>query len=67
VRDGWESDMTLFLFVLVLTVGVQLWLRSVYGRWGQVSNASGLTGAETAAAILRANGLFDLSLVAGRR
>jgi uncharacterized protein len=55
---------TLFIVTLVLTLGVQMWLRSTYGRWERVANASGLTGADTARAILRANGLHDVKVEA---
>ena len=55
---------TLFIATLVLTLGVQWWLRSTYGRWERVANASGLTGADTARAILRANGLHDVKVEA---
>jgi Zn-dependent membrane protease YugP len=53
---------TLFIATLALTLGVQWWLRSTYGRWERVANASGLTGADTARAILRANGLHDVKV-----
>jgi len=56
--------LTLFIVTLVLTLGVQMWLRSTYGRWERVANASGLTGADTARAILRANGLHDVKVEA---
>lgn len=52
----------LFIATLALTLGVQMWLRSTYGRWERVANASGLTGADTARAILRANGLHDVKV-----
>ncbi len=55
---------TLFIATLALTMGVQWWLRSTYGRWERVANASGLTGADTARAILRANGLHDVKVEA---
>lgn len=54
----------LFIATLALTMGVQLWLRNTYGRWDRVANASGLTGADTARAILRANGLDDVKVEA---
>jgi len=54
--------LTLFIATLVLTLGVQMWLRNTYGRWERVANASGLTGADTARAILRANGLHDVKV-----
>jgi uncharacterized protein len=52
--------MLLFIITLVLSLGVQFWLRSTYGRWNKVANTSGLTGGETARAILNANGLSDV-------
>lgn len=54
----------IFIATLVLTMGVQWWLRNTYGRWDRVANASGLTGADTARAILRANGLDDVKVEA---
>lgn len=54
----------IFIATLVLTMGVQWWLRSTYGRWDRVANTSGLTGADTARAILRANGLDDVRVEA---
>lgn len=52
----------LFIITLLLTLGVQMWLKSTYGRWERVANTSGLTGADTARAILRANGLTDVKV-----
>jgi uncharacterized protein len=54
--------LMLFIATLVLTLGVQMYLRSTYGRWERVANASGLTGADTARAILRANDLHDVKV-----
>lgn len=56
--------MILFIATLALTLGVQLWLRSTYARQERVPNASGLTGAETARALLDANGLRDVRVEA---
>lgn len=39
---------------------IQQWLRSTYSKWMRVQNTAGLTGAETARAILDANGLYDV-------
>ena len=36
---------------------VKRWLKSTYNRWSLVPNTHGVTGAQTAAAILRANGV----------
>ncbi len=60
VFDG--TGIILFIVVLGGTLLVQLWLKSTYSRWSKVANASGLTGAETARAILEANGLRDVKV-----
>ncbi len=52
----------LFVITLVVTFGVQIYLRRTYGKWDKVANTSGLTGAETARAILDANGLRDVAI-----
>lgn len=52
----------LFVVTLVLTFGVQIYLRRTYGKWEKVANTSGLTGAETARAILDANGLQNVNI-----
>jgi Zn-dependent membrane protease YugP len=39
---------------------IQQWLKSTYSKWMKVQNTAGLTGAETARAILDANGLHDV-------
>lgn len=52
----------IFLLALALTGGAQLWLRSVFGKYAKVANTSGLTGRETARAILDANGLQDVAI-----
>lgn len=49
--------LVLFIVVLAATLLVQFWLRRTYSRWSKVENTSGLTGAQTARAILDANGL----------
>jgi Zn-dependent membrane protease YugP len=54
--------LEIFIGTLLLTFGVQFYLRSTYGRWERVANSSGLTGADTARAILRANGLTDVKV-----
>jgi uncharacterized protein len=52
----------LFVITLAVTFGVQLYLRRTYGKWDKVANTSGLTGAETARAILDANDLRDVRI-----
>jgi uncharacterized protein len=52
----------LFIVTLAVTLGVQFYLRNTYGRWSKIANTSGLTGAETARAILDANGLTNVRI-----
>ena len=54
----------LFVVVLAVTLLVQFWLRRTYSRWSKVENTSGLTGAQTARAILDANGLGSVRVEA---
>ncbi len=54
----------LFLITFAGTLLVQLWLKRTYGRYAQVANASGLSGAEVAKAMLRANRLHDVKVEA---
>ena len=61
-----STGLILFIATMALSLGVQFWLRSTYGRWNKVQNTSGLTGAETARAILNANGLSDVKVEAVR-
>jgi uncharacterized protein len=54
--------MTYYLLGAVALLGslaVQGWLRSTYGTWSKKPNTAGISGAETAAAILKANGLSN--------
>ena len=45
---GWDSNYFIFIFIptMLLSLGVQLYLRSAYGKWSKVRNANGLTGAQ---------------------
>ena len=52
----------LFIITLVGTLAVQFWLKRTYGRYARVANTSGLSGAEVAKAMLRANGLHDVKV-----
>ncbi len=46
----------------VVSLAISGWLRMTYGKWSKVQNASGLTGAEVARAILRANGIDNVKV-----
>jgi Zn-dependent membrane protease YugP len=48
------------LVAFVVSLAVSGWLRATYTRWSKVQNASGLTGAEVAQAILRANNISNV-------
>ena len=54
--------MILFIVTLALTLLVQLYLRRTYGKWQAVPATAGLTGAETARAILDANNLHEVQV-----
>ena len=54
--------LLIFIVTMAATVLVQLYLRNTYARWQAAPTVSGLTGAQTARAILDANGLTDVSI-----
>ncbi len=56
--------MLLFIVTLAATLLVQLYLRRTYARWQNVPSTAGLTGAETARAILDANNLSEVQVEA---
>jgi hypothetical protein len=59
------SLLTILLFVG--TMGLSLWatmrVRQVYSRFSQLHAASGVSGAEAAASILRQEGIYDVEIV----
>lgn len=54
------------IVAFVVSLAVSGWLRSTYGRWSKVANASGLTGAQVAEAILKANNISNVRVEATR-
>lgn len=56
--------MILFIVTLAVTLLVQFWLRRTYSRWSKVENTLGLTGQQTARAILDANNLQNVRVEA---
>ena len=56
--------MILFIVTLAGTLLVQLYLRRTYSKWQAVPSTAGLTGAETARAILDANDLREVQVEA---
>ena len=45
---------------LVLSLGAQFWVKRKVSRWGEVPTARGMSGADVARAILRAEGIGDV-------
>ena len=56
--------LILFIATLAATLLVHFYLRNTYATWQKRPATSGLTGAETARAILDANGLHEVSVEA---
>lgn len=50
------------IVAFVVSLAISGWLRATYNRWSKVQNASGLTGAEVAEAILRANNITNVKV-----
>lgn len=50
------------IIAFIASMAIQGYLRNTYGKWMRVANTSGLTGAETARAILDANGLQEVAV-----
>ena len=66
------SNMGLFLLCTIIPLAFGFWaqwrVKSTFNKYSQVAPRNGMTGAEAAAAVLRASGLPDLQIrpVAGR-
>ena len=52
----------IFILIMLMTLGVQWYLRSTYGEWSKKQNTAGMTGAEVARAILERNGVGDVQV-----
>jgi Zn-dependent membrane protease YugP len=57
--------LPIFLFTLAISLYATYRVKSMIAKYSQVPASSGLTGAETAAHILRASGINDVSIVQG--
>ncbi len=59
-------DPFYFIFVLIpviiISAGVQLWLRSTYGKWSRVPNGTGLNGLQVGQALFSRTGLQPIGL-----
>ncbi len=59
------NTLTIYLIAGVAFVGswlVKRWLTSTYNKWSKVPNTHGVTGAQTAAAILQSNGVTSVRI-----
>jgi Zn-dependent membrane protease YugP len=54
------------IVTFVVSLAVSGWLRATYSRWAKVANTSGLTGAQVAEAILKANNISNVRVEATR-
>lgn len=54
------------IVAFIVSLAISGWLRSTYARWSKVANSSGLTGAQVAAAILKANNITNVRVEATR-
>lgn len=52
----------IFIVIMLMTLGVQWYLRSTYTTWSKQANTAGLTGREVAQAILDRNGVHDVQI-----
>ena len=57
------SAMLLFAGTVALSLWATMRVRQVFGRFSQLPASSGLSGAETAATILRQEGIYDVEIV----
>lgn len=61
-------DFRYIIFVLIpgmLLMGFAQWrLRSAFGKYSQIANTRGLTGAQAAAAVMRSAGVYDVGIEA---
>jgi Zn-dependent membrane protease YugP len=49
---------------IILMMAAQYYVSSTYKKWNKVSNRSRLTGAEAAQRLIKAGGLYDVSVEA---
>jgi hypothetical protein len=65
--DGAIDMSVLAILLFVGTMALSLWatmrVRQVYGKFSQLPASSGASGAETAATILRQEGIYDVQIV----
>ena len=61
------NDLSIYIIggvAWLVSFGIQAWLKNTYKKWGSIQNSRGLTGAETAKAILQGNNLDHVGVEA---
>lgn len=66
IAPGLGGYYLIGIVAFVVSLAVSGWLRSTYARWAKVANTSGLTGAQVAQTILRANNITNVRVEATR-
>ncbi len=61
---GYFGYYVIGIVAFIASLAIQGWLKNTYGTWMKRANTAGLSGAEVARAILEANGLNDVQVVA---
>lgn len=62
----WDSNYLLLIVITtVISIGAQMWVRSAYGRWSQVRNGKGVTGAQAAQIIIDRTPVGDVAVNTG--
>lgn len=64
----WDRTMVLLIPAILLSIYAQFRISSAYKRYSKIRSQAGLTGAQTARALLNSNGLYDVRVerVGGR-
>lgn len=52
----------IFIVTMILSLGAQAWIKSSFSKWSKVGNTRGMSGAEAAEYMLRAEGVTDVSV-----
>lgn len=61
-RFGYYEYLFAALALAVVTIIIQLRLKSTYKKYSQIGNSRGMTGAEAARQILQSNGIYDVEV-----
>lgn len=61
---GLDGSYFIYVFIptMILSLGVQLYLRSAYGKWSKVRNGNNLTGTQVSEVLFTRTSLMDIPL-----